>query len=1216
MNVKYLVESGLEERSHIRSGRIYQEGQDPKYGVIFTWNEAKSEDDLGLDPNLILGTLIGLKDTPESTSNDFFQILGGYFYHDNYPDPGTTTHVFGIALDPEFGITENGTTTLKENWKLDHNTNPSLDESQASEQHGPHHGWTFIVTLKETEKYPASRKKLKIFVHCPEIKDIAVTIGACIYDPESLRIGRNTTFEVSLAEIEIRRWKWDFGDGSTKEGDGKPDEITQHAYKEKPDNPPKLCVEGHAACGVICKEVSVEEFATFTECPQLVDIGEGNDAATRSLLQATYSSLKAENGDQLNLARPFEKAFLISHIKPTPNELAEISASLRKKVEGAKKAEKLVKDQLAAIEVIYREVTPARTLNVISGSSKVGDIRSDVLISIVGMVIQGRKEKVESFRINRTALLDEFSKASGKPGTQIPKAVEKELPDLKESAQIKPKLKSILDWAIANKVKTPIATQTIELANALSLDSNKMSATDFEQVASRQIQRHAALVQGLKLTVESEILPVGYLHLERLSFVPAGIERGDLVYTVPLSPGEEVNITHREWSQTSEEFEKIVIDFLEEFSEEGVTEKSELSQSVNSQEQHSSAFNTGVTASGSYGTVRVTATAGYNASESATASEQIARNHSSDMTRKASSRSKKEHKISFRVASASETEDQTVRRIKNPHADRAARVDYYQLLRKWRVDLHRYGIRLTYDIVLPEPGWGLLSKIIEIQDVRRELEKPFEDLFLLKPGDIDRDNYPVYASDYGVAVPELPPDAETEVLVVDQRAEPSDEKYVVEINIPDKYIVHSSEEGYGSNKIGGKTSGIVVTDISGVHRILFSAYSYGSAKEEHYSGWNGRTGKLSVHVNLYNIKFWYMSILIHCELKPSEYAAWQMRTWEVIRNGAQTAYYERRQTLKDRLARLEEELGAEDALSLRKKEREEVMKGILRWLGIPGFEFYPTALPDILYDPESGLVDPSVNASIVRTHGEIIKFLHQAIEWENMLYFLYPYFWADPGPAGLANEEGQYWEFKKYLEHPDPMHRAFLKAGSTRVVLTIRPGFEKSFLAFVDTGDINQIPPPPYITIAEEFENHAKTNYPGIPSANPVENARMLIYPKQKKAWEQMQQNMLLLERYYEANSQAYPSTAQGLVALNAFTDAEIPNVHIIDPWGYEYVYRSPGLFGDYDLLSYGADGEPGGEDENSDITSWAEASLVGTWHEYTPTSALDIAFDETMPRA
>ncbi|MDP1051024.1 type II secretion system protein GspG, partial [Klebsiella quasipneumoniae] len=38
---------------------------------------------------------------------------------------------------------------------------------------------------------------------------------------------------------------------------------------------------------------------------------------------------------------------------------------------------------------------------------------------------------------------------------------------------------------------------------------------------------------------------------------------------------------------------------------------------------------------------------------------------------------------------------------------------------------------------------------------------------------------------------------------------------------------------------------------------------------------------------------------------------------------------------------------------------------------------------------------------------------------------------------------------------------------------------------------------------------------------------------------------------------------------------------------GHDYQYRSPGEHGDYDLLSFGPDGRPGGEGEDADITSW-----------------------------
>ena len=87
--------------------------------------------------------------------------------------------------------------------------------------------------------------------------------------------------------------------------------------------------------------------------------------------------------------------------------------------------------------------------------------------------------------------------------------------------------------------------------------------------------------------------------------------------------------------------------------------------------------------------------------------------------------------------------------------------------------------------------------------------------------------------------------------------------------------------------------------------------------------------------------------------------------------------------------------------------------------------------------------------------------------------------------------------------------------------------------------------------------------------------------------------------KLYKLDNGVYPTTEQGLQALVERPDAEnvlqnwrkggylekgkVPK----DPWGNDFIYLSPGIQGDYDITSYGADGVPGGEDENKDINSW-----------------------------
>ena len=72
-----------------------------------------------------------------------------------------------------------------------------------------------------------------------------------------------------------------------------------------------------------------------------------------------------------------------------------------------------------------------------------------------------------------------------------------------------------------------------------------------------------------------------------------------------------------------------------------------------------------------------------------------------------------------------------------------------------------------------------------------------------------------------------------------------------------------------------------------------------------------------------------------------------------------------------------------------------------------------------------------------------------------------------------------------------------------------------------------------------------------------------------------------------------YPTTQEGLAALvtnsgidkweGPYLKKGLPN----DPWGRPYIYTCPGTHGEYDIISYGRDGNPGGEGEDKDVVSW-----------------------------
>ena len=89
--------------------------------------------------------------------------------------------------------------------------------------------------------------------------------------------------------------------------------------------------------------------------------------------------------------------------------------------------------------------------------------------------------------------------------------------------------------------------------------------------------------------------------------------------------------------------------------------------------------------------------------------------------------------------------------------------------------------------------------------------------------------------------------------------------------------------------------------------------------------------------------------------------------------------------------------------------------------------------------------------------------------------------------------------------------------------------------------------------------------------------------------------NLMQVLKLYKLDNQRFPTTEQGLQALlqkptigpippnwKPYVD-KLPN----DPWGRPYQYLNPGIKAEVDVMSFGADGQPGGEGKNADIGSW-----------------------------
>jgi hypothetical protein len=732
--------------------------------------------------------------------------------------------------------------------------------------------------------------------------------------------------------------------------------------------------------------------------------------------------------------------------------------------------------------------------------------------------------------------------------------------------------------------------------------------------------------------------PVGMLNLERLEMTPVGIERGGLIATVPLAPKERTFVVQKEWSVTTQEFTSIVTDSLDNFSETGVTENTQLTQATTSQVAHGNQFNVTASASGGIGFVSGSGSTSFSSQDSNSQSATQSRQNSIQTTRLASSRVKQSHKTTISTTTTEGQSEATTRKLENPSDTDAMRIDYYSMMRKWYVALYRYGLRLTYDITVPEPGATLREVYAQLDLLQKSLSNQFS--FSIKHSDITTgvragDTEPYYlvlADQYSVDAPPPPSPAQS-VVQVSVDFSNTDHVNPASFTVPDGYWIesiiyvdyHVDESPFTAQLLVEYTEPGVYLDKNSGAVDLCAGQSFlwqQSGQQQitlYYASSDQPGGHLDFNVN--------------CVPTDTAMAQWQSSVWTVLYNAAQAQFYAQQQTVSAQITALQNSISNVDTLTLRREENDEIMKCVLRWLLGPqlDFAFMPSNVQAAFQAAALAAAGGNIAAEwLALAYGvnftgnqtdllpsqwaalsgqeDVISFINEAIEWENITFFTYSYFWDYP----LC------WDFIRQIQHDDKTRQAFLRAGSARVVLTVRQGWELAWTYFVNTGSItlpSPLPPHPYMTIAQQIAAYDSTNYPGIPPANP--DGGGLIDDDTPQTGTTCEENI--------APSAASPLTTPVTIPVDDATGFVVGATAIIDTWDAQI-----------DPTTNVGPGGPGvGAQETQTITavdtsvtpqtvtvqglqyshtgpfpvvqSGAKGVLIGEWFEYTPTSGTDI---------
>jgi len=544
-------------------------------------------------------------------------------------------------------------------------------------------------------------------------------------------------------------------------------------------------------------------------------------------------------------------------------------------------------------------------------------------------------------------------------------------------------------------------------------------------------------------------------------------ELGEVAHIENVLRGELKERTHRRARSTAvttvserEEVEQSERDLQS-------TERYELqieSERALSQDTHREA---GVTVSASYGPfVDVTANAGFASDTAREESHRNATSFSRDVTERAVSKLQLRVREQRTRVTVEEFEERNVHRLNNETASENVAGVYRWVDKIFDAEVLNYGRRMMVEAIVPEPGalyrHLLSTKPIEGVSVERPIPPGYcvngREFVPLSPRDISRTSYIYWVGKYHVPNAEPPPP--TYKIVATAFDEPftttepqATAKSSKELEVPAGYVAKQAW-------LSGNYAAYNYAPESGrrAHLLVY----VGRHLVANHAPLNDEDETIPIAILTAYVLAYAITVEVRCELTHEAFQDWQLRTYASII----TAYEEQQAAYDNQVAAsLAEDSGrlrAGNPLVHRDTERTELKRAALSTLTGQHFDAFDAMRRGV---PPQGF--PQADLAEADAEGRFVQFFEQAFEWEHMTYLFYPYFWTrkDEWPALLR------------LADDDLVFMNFLRAGSARVLLPVRPGYEPALLGYLGSGQIWEGGDPPvlddplYISIVDEVKH-------------------------------------------------------------------------------------------------------------------------------------------------
>lgn len=532
-------------------------------------------------------------------------------------------------------------------------------------------------------------------------------------------------------------------------------------------------------------------------------------------------------------------------------------------------------------------------------------------------------------------------------------------------------------------------------------------------------------------------------------------EAREIAHIENILKGEYKRRIHRR-SRTTEETITVETEIKrEEERDQQTTERFELKTESSNVLKEDTSLKIGLSVSGSYGpTVEFKATTDFALNTSKEEATKVATSFSKDVTNRAISKIFERRREERILKTIEVFEEKNIHGVDNKQGSDHVIGQYQWIDKIYEAQVFNYGKRMLFDIMLPEPAAFLLHALSNQPKAGADLIKPAP--FTVLPTDIWEWNYADYVRQYEVVGVTPPPQPYLTVAetVEGKGMENEGATKTLKIPLPNGYQAVAYEWQWRGNLWSGGSLAVVILP----------------------EPIDNKVGTITLAVKTYKIEAFTVSLAISCQLTDGALNEWKLKTHSAILQ----AYQKQLRDYEEKLAALQvqaaQEVQGRNPLENEMLIRAELKKGSISVFTDQHYDLFGAITSSTQGYPQPDLLEAAAE-------GKYIRFFEQAFEWEQMMFFFYPYFWG----------RKDNWVKRAILQDVDPLFAGFIKAGAARVVAPVRQGFEHAIAHFLDTaeiwdgGDLPPITSPLYVSIIEEIRERDKAPGSELPQGDPWE---------------------------------------------------------------------------------------------------------------------------------